>query len=114
MPGLAAGYLRSMSFSLQNGSFADKEICLSVKEGEDVYGRETSASGTTIICMRRSAAWHGEVKGHEAAAFPPCVMSDLGSEDAVGNLLMSTPTGELIVLRGADSASRMLGEEHSL
>lgn len=94
--------------------FCNKEICLSVKEGEDVYGRETSASETTMICMRRAAAWHGEVKGHEAAAFPPCVTSHQGSEDAMGSLLLSTPTGELSVLRGAGCASRMLGEEHSL
>lgn len=54
-----------------------------------------------MICMRRATAWHGEVKGHEVAAFLPCVTSDQGSKDAMGSLLMSTPTGELTVVRGA-------------
>lgn len=46
-----------------------------------------------------SLAWW--VKGHRAATFPPCVTSDQGSEDSMGKLLTSTPTGELAVVRGA-------------
>lgn len=44
--------------------------------------------------------WHGEVKGHKAATFPLRVTSDLGWEDVMGKLLMSTPTGEPTVMRG--------------
>lgn len=54
----------------------------------------------TMICMRRATVWHGEVKGHKAATFPLCVTSDLGGEDVMGKLLMSTPTGEPTVMRG--------------
>lgn len=63
MPCLATSYL---SFSLSaKGEFCRQRHWFLFKEGENVYGRESSASETIMICMRRATAWHGEVKGHE-------------------------------------------------